>query len=304
VGHNGSVEASAPYLLIVTGLSGAGKTQAMKALEDLDFFCIDNLPPAFLPQLTTLHELAVDRGKRVAVAMDVRGGTMFGDLFRALDELRAMGTPYQILFLDSADDILVRRFSETRRRHPLHEGRTLFEQIAAERRTLADVRDRADLVVDTSHMTAHDLKSRLTRMVAGRDVERAMTVDVLSFGFKHGVPLDADIVFDARFLPNPYYEERLRPLTGLDESVVEFVFEHPEAGAFADDIVAMLRRWIPRYARSGRSRLTVAIGCTGGQHRSVALALRIAGQLGDLSDRVGVHHRDVQTPASVGGSGA
>jgi RNase adapter protein RapZ len=286
-----------PHLLIVTGLSGAGKTQAMKALEDLDFFCIDNLPPAFLPQLTTLHDLAVDRGKRVAVAMDVRGGTMFPDLFRALDELQSMGTPHQILFLDSADDILVRRFSETRRRHPLHEGRTLFEQIAAERRMLAEVRDRADLVLDTSRMTTHDLKARLARIVAGRDVERTMTIDLLSFGFKHGVPLDADLLFDARFLPNPYYEERLRPHTGLESNVAEYVFAQPEALEFVDDILRMLRRWVPSYARSGRSRLTVAIGCTGGQHRSVALAVRIAERLTDLSDTVGVHHRDLKAHA-------
>jgi RNase adapter protein RapZ len=287
-----------PHLLIVTGLSGAGKTQAMKALEDLDFFCIDNLPPAFLPQLTTLHDLAVDRGKRVAVAMDVRGGTMFPDLFRALDELQSMGTPHQILFLDSADDILVRRFSETRRRHPLHEGRTLFEQIAAERRMLAEVRDRADLVLDTSRMTTHDLKARLARIVAGRDVERTMTIDLLSFGFKHGVPLDADLLFDARFLPNPYYEERLRPHTGLESNVAEYVFAQPEALEFVDDILRMLRRWVPSYARSGRSRLTVAIGCTGGQHRSVALAVRIAERLTDLSDTVGVHHRDLKAHAA------
>ncbi len=285
---------SAPHLLIVTGLSGAGKTQAMKALEDLDFFCIDNLPPSFLPQLTTLHDLAVDQGQRVAVAMDVRGGKLFQDLFSALDTLQADGTPHQILFLDSADDILVRRYSETRRRHPLHEGRTLFEQIALERRMLAEVRDRADLVLDTSFMTAHDLKGRLSRMVVGRDVERSMTIDVMSFGFKHGVPLDADNVFDVRFLPNPYYDVVLRPQSGLDADVATYVLDRPEAQDFIADVVGMLRRWIPHYARSGRSRLTVAIGCTGGRHRSVAIAEYIAAQLGDLSDAVGTHHRDLR----------
>ncbi len=284
-------------LLIVTGLSGAGKTQAMKALEDLDFFCIDNLPPSFLPQLTTLHGLAVDRGKRVAVAMDVRGGKLFQDLFKALEALQEQGTPHQILFLDSADDVLVRRYSETRRRHPLHEGRTLFEQIALERRMLAEVRDRADLVLDTTHMTAHDLKGRLASMVAGRDLERSMSVDVMSFGFKHGVPLDADLVFDVRFLPNPYYELELRPQSGLDAGVAQYVFDQPEAIPFVDDVIALLRRWIPHYSRSGRSRLTVAIGCTGGQHRSVAIAERVAAQLGDLSDAVVTHHRDLRDTA-------
>jgi RNase adapter protein RapZ len=289
-----TLPAGTAQLLIVTGLSGAGKTQAMKALEDLDFFCIDNLPPSFLPQLTSLHDLAVDRGKRVAVAMDVRGGKLFQDLFKALDDLQEQGTPHQILFLDSADDVLVRRFSETRRRHPLHEGRTLFEQIALERRMLAEVRDRADLVLDTSRMTAHDLKGHLSRMVVGRDLERSMSVDVMSFGFKHGVPLDADLVFDVRFLPNPYYVEELRPQSGLDADVAGYVFDRPEAIEYVDDVIELLRRWIPHYSRSGRSRLTVAIGCTGGQHRSVAISERIAAQLGDLSDAVGTHHRDLR----------
>lgn len=283
-----------PHLLIVTGLSGAGKTQAMKALEDLGFFCIDNLPPSFLPQLTTLHEFAVDRGQRVAVAMDVRGGALFQDLFSALETLQEEGTPHQILFLDTADDVLVRRYSETRRKHPLHEGRTLFEQIAAERRMLAEVRDRADLVLDTTGMTIHELKGRLARMVLGRDLDRQMDVDVLSFGFKHGVPLDADLLFDVRFLPNPYYEEPLRPQSGLDQPVADYVFERPEAVAFVDDIIRLLRTWVPHYARSGKARLTVAIGCTGGQHRSVAIVERIARALDDLADQVSTHHRDLK----------
>jgi RNase adapter protein RapZ len=284
---------AAKALLIVTGLSGAGKTQAMKALEDLDFFCIDNLPAAFLPQLMSLQDLVAGDGRRVAVAMDVRGGTSFSELFAALAALEEAGTPHQILFLECADDVLVRRYSETRRRHPLHEGRTLYEQIAAERRLLAEVRARAHHVLDTSHITAHDLKARLASLVAGREVERSMTIDVLSFGFKHGVPLDADLVFDVRFLPNPHYEADLRPLTGLDERVAAFVLEGPEADAYLDDVCALVRRWAPSYARSGRSRLTVAIGCTGGKHRSVTLAERLAERLRDLADSVGTHHRDL-----------
>lgn len=280
-------------LLIVTGLSGAGKTQAMKALEDIGFFCIDNLPPRFLPQLTDLHGLAVDEGRRFAVAMDARNPGMFNDLFEALDALQELGTPQQILFLDCADDILVRRYSETRRRHPLTLGSSLFEQIAEERRLLAEVRDRADLVIDTSHMKPAELKARLARIVTGHSLEGNMMIDVVSFGFKHGVPLDADLMLDVRFLPNPYYEAALRPQTGLDSTVADYVLGQPDAGSWLDDALNMLQRWMPAYARSGRSRLTVAIGCTGGQHRSVALAEAVGGALSDAFPNVTIRHRDI-----------
>lgn len=282
-----------PHLLIVTGLSGAGKTQAMKALEDLGFFCIDNLPPAFLPQLTHLSELAVDRGQRIAVAMDVRGRSMFADLFAALDQLQAEGVPHQILFLDCADDVLVRRYSETRRRHPISEGHSLYEQIEAERRLLAEVRDRADLLVDTSQMSAHALKGRLGRIVLGRDVADSLDVDVVSFGFKHGVPLDADLLFDVRFLPNPYYDPALRPLTGLDAPVADYVMRQPETAAYLGELTTLLTRWVPLYARSGKARLTVGIGCTGGQHRSVTLAEELAKRLKREFEDVAAVHRDL-----------
>ncbi len=281
------------HLLLVTGLSGAGKTEAMKALEDLGFFCIDNLPPAFLPQLSSLQALAVDHGQRVAVAMDVRGRSMFSELFAALDQLQAEGVRHQILFLDCADDVLVRRYSETRRRHPIQDGHSLYEQIATERRLLAEVRDRADLVLDTTTMNAHALKARLGRIVLGRDVEMHLDVDIMSFGFKHGVPLDADLVFDVRFLPNPYYDPAMRPLTGLDPVVADYVFAQPETNRFVDEVTALLARWIPLHAAAGKARLTVAIGCTGGQHRSVAIAERLAQRLGESFEDVAAFHRDM-----------
>ena len=282
-----------PHLLVVTGMSGAGKTLAMKALEDLDFFCIDNLPPSFLPQLVNLQHLAADSGRRVAVAMDVRGGAMFADLFDALDTLQADSVPHQILYLDAADDVLVRRFSETRRRHPVEEGRSLFEHIAAERRILAGLRDRADLVLDTTGMTGHDLKHRLARIVAGRSLQEGLEVDVTSFGFKHGVPLDADLVFDVRFLPNPYYDLSLRPQTGLDAPVRDYVLAQDGAIEFIDDVASLVQRYLPRFADTGRPRLTVAIGCTGGQHRSVALAEGIAERLREGHPNVATYHRDM-----------
>ena len=286
------------HLLLVTGLSGAGKSEAMKALEDLGFFCIDNLPPAFLPQLTNLQALAVHHSHRIAVAVDVRGRSMFDDLFVALDQLQADGVRHQILFLDCADDVLVRRYSETRRRHPVQEGHSLFEHIAAERRLLAGVRDRADLVLDTTRMNAHDLKARLGRIVLGRDVTNALDVDVMSFGFKHGVPLDADLVFDVRFLPNPHYDPVLRPQTGLDAPVAEYVFAQPETTLVVDEILALLERWIPLHAAAGKARLTVAIGCTGGQHRSVAIAERLAQRLRERFEDVTPVHRDLEKNAA------
>lgn len=290
--------ANQEHLLLVTGLSGAGKSEAMKALEDLGFFCIDNLPPAFLPQLTSLQALAVHHQHRIAVAVDVRGRSMFDDLFVALDRLQADDVRHQILFLDCADDVLVRRYSETRRRHPVQEGHSIFEHIAAERRLLAGVRDRADLVLDTTQMNAHDLKARLGRIVLGRDVTNALDVDVMSFGFKHGVPLDADLMFDVRFLPNPHYDPILRTQTGLDAPVAEFVFAQPETTLVVDEILALLVRWIPLHAAAGKARLTVAIGCTGGQHRSVAIAERLAQRLRERFEDVTAVHRDLEKNAA------
>src|SRR5690554_4402860 len=240
-------------------MSGAGKTQAMNALEDLGFFCIDNLPPTFLPQLADLYATALEQERRVAVAMDARGQSVFADVFQSLDTLQGLNVPHQVLFLDCADDILIRRFSETRRRHPLRQDANLTEQIARERRILADVRGRADLVINTSLLKPADLKERLARMVTGRSFEEQMAVEVVSFGFKHGVPLDADIVLDVRFLPNPFYEPGLRPQTGLDEDVARFVMGHEDATEWLTDTVQYLRRWLPAYARTGRSRLSIAV---------------------------------------------
>jgi RNase adapter protein RapZ len=284
---------TAPHVLVVTGLSGAGKTLAMKALEDLGLFCIDNLPPQFLLPLTRLSELTEAHAQRIAVAMDVRGRSMFAALFGALDELHAAGIAHRILFLDCADDVLVRRYSETRRRHPIGEGRSLYEQIATERRLLAAVRERADLLIDTTHMTTHDLKARLGRLVLGRDVTESLDVDVMSFGFKHGVPLDADLMFDLRFLPNPYYDPALRHATGLDPAVAAFVMEQPEAQRVFAELRALLLRWVPLYAAAGKARLTIAIGCTGGQHRSVTFAEALAGALRERFRDVAALHRDL-----------
>ena len=285
---------SSEPLLIVTGLSGAGKTETMKALEDLGYFCIDNLPPSLLTQLSQLPALAADSHERIAIAMDVRGRSMFTDLFAALDVLRADGVLHKILFLDCADDLLVRRYSETRRRHPVREGHSLYEQIAAERRLLSKVRERADLVLDTTRINPRELKIRLGRLVLNQEVSIGIDIDVMSFGFKHGVPLDADLMFDVRFLPNPYYDTELRPLTGLDKPVADYIFLQPETNLFIDEICPLIERWIPLHAASGKARLTIAIGCTGGQHRSVAIAECVSKRLKKHFTHVLPFHRDLQ----------
>jgi|TARA_B110000196_G_scaffold296339_1_gene286621 UPF0042 nucleotide-binding protein len=285
---------SSEPLLIVTGLSGAGKTEAMKALEDLGYFCIDNLPPSLLTQLSQLPALTADSRERIAIAMDVRGRSMFTDLFAALDVLRSDGVLHKILFLDCADDLLVRRYSETRRRHPVREGHSLYEQIAAERRLLSKVRERADLVLDTTRINPRELKIRLGRLVLNQEVSIGIDIDVMSFGFKHGVPLDADLMFDVRFLPNPYYDTELRPLTGLDKPVADYIFLQPETNLFIDEICPLIERWIPLHAASGKARLTIALGCTGGQHRSVAIAECVSKRLIKHFTHVLPFHRDLQ----------
>lgn len=280
-------------LLVITGMSGAGKTQAMHALEDLGLFCIDNLPPTFLPQLADLYATAGEQDRQVAVAMDARGQGMFTDVLSSLGTLGQLGIPLKIMFLDCADEVLIRRFSETRRRHPMGNGRSLTEQIAEERRILADVRDRADVIIDTSSLKPADLKAGLARLVTGQDDVPLMAVELISFGFKHGVPLDADLMFDVRFLPNPFYVPELRPLTGLDPQVADFVLQQDQAAPWLDSTAAWLKEWLPAYAATDRSRLTIAIGCTGGQHRSVALAAALAERLADVRPPLTLRHRDV-----------
>jgi len=292
-------------LLLVTGLSGAGKTQVMKGLEDYGFFCIDNLPPSLLPQLTSLHLPASERGQRLAVAIDARGQELFAQLEGALRELDEAGVGYQVLFLDCADDVLVRRYSESRRRHPMRVGHSLYEQIEAERRLLANLRARATYVLDTSTLNVHESKQWLGERLLGSATADAMLIDIVSFGFKHGVPLDADLVFDVRFLPNPHYQLELQPLTGLDEPVATFVMTHPEAQRLLAELVELLARWIPLYAGSGKPRLTVAIGCTGGQHRSVTLAERLRERLARDFARVSSLHRDLpKAPRAANPRGA
>jgi UPF0042 nucleotide-binding protein len=278
-------------VVVVTGLSGAGRSTALRVLEDAGFFCVDNLPPALAPELLGL---AGQDGKlgRVGLGIDVRTGGFLNGAEETLSELERAGHVVQVIFLDCADDVLVRRFSETRRPHALSRTGDLHAAIARERERLAGLRARADIVIDTTEFSVHDLRHHLIDYI-GRDVGRpSMVVRLVSFGFKYGVPVHADLVFDLRFLPNPHFVDALRPKTGMDPEVAAYVLEAPETQEFLRHLRPLLDFALPHYAREGKAYLTVALGCTGGRHRSVAMAEELARQLGEGNEVV-VSHRDV-----------
>ena len=271
-------------LVIVTGLSGAGKSQAMKSLEDFGFACLDNAPPVLARPFIALSEEA--GYTHAALALDVRTLGPFGGAVAALDELEAAGLHAEVLFLDAEDETLIRRYSETRRRHPFgHDGVGLAEAIAAERASLAALRDRANLVWDTTRLTLGQLKDRIGTTLAGADARR-LRVSIVAFGFKYGVPLDADLVFDVRFLPNPNYVEGLRELTGADAPVAAYLEAIPDTEAFLARLFPLLDFVIPRYEHEGKSQVTIAIGCTGGRHRSVYLGRRLQRHLSETTGTV------------------
>lgn len=259
--------------LIITGLSGAGKTRAADVLEDLDYYCVDNLPVALM---TRFAELCLDtrgRYEKVALVTDIRDREGFGELPNTIEELRKMDCDVRILYMDADVPTLIRRYKESRRPHPLAEkGVSTEEAVHKEEELLAPIKRSADYVVNSSSMTLGVLQNRLFSLFAGEGRKRGLDVTVMSFGFKHGIPLDADLVFDARFLPNPFYVDELRPLSGLDRPVAEFVFSHPQTRSFLEKLEDMISFLLPYYIEEGKLTLTIAIGCTGGRHRSVALA--------------------------------
>jgi len=281
-------------LVLITGHSGAGKSEAIAAFEDNGYFCVDNLPPRMMGALGELFSLPGSGVERAAVVSDVRSGEYFDELLQVLDDLDAQGLHTQVLFLEANEEILTDRYKETRRRHPLApEGRAL-DGIRAERELLAPLRQRADLVIDTSTDTAAMLRRKIAEtMIAVEDEER-LAVSLLTFGFKNGPPRDADLTLDVRFLPNPHYEEELRPKTGLDPEVREFVEAGTLAGEFYGRLLPLLEFLVPAYVAEGKSHLTIAVGCTGGRHRSVTVAERIWSDLAQRDDViVRVTHRDI-----------
>lgn len=280
-------------LVLITGMSGAGRSEAIHTFEDLGYFCIDNLPPALIGQLVQLTALPGSRVRRIAVVCDVRGGSFFEELSGELDDLELIGHPFRILFLTADDKTLVRRFKETRRRHPLAELGSVADGIAAERRLVEAIRERADLIIDTSDLRPQELRAVIREKFVAAGRENQLAVTVTSFGFKYGLPIDADIVMDVRFLPNPYYIDRLRPKTGLERSVRAFVLDKPETGMFLERWRSLLELLLPNYLSEGKSHLSVALGCTGGMHRSVVLAERTAEFIRELGYPVTVSHRDI-----------
>lgn len=280
--------------LIITGVSGAGKSNTMKVFEDLGFFCVDNLPPALVPKFAELCLQSDGRIRRAALAIDVRGGEFFDDLFASLAHLEEMGFEYQILFLDASDEALVRRFEETRRKHPLAQAGGVLEGIRAERRRLQAVKERADKIIDTTNLSVHDLKQEIMEAFVRGGRQSTLTIGVVSFGYKYGIPLDSDLVFDCRFLPNPHYVEALRPLPGESPEVRRFVLSQPATQEFIRRLVDMMDYLLPQYLEEGKSHLTLAIGCTGGKHRSVVLADEMATFLKDRGYKVNLKHRDVR----------
>ena len=281
--------------VIITGLSGAGKSKAASFMEDMDFFCVDNLPAPLIPKFAELGMAGAGEYERVVLVTDVRGGPNFDGLFRALEALESMKCPCRILFMDAADETIIKRYKETRRSHPLAEECDSLEgAIALERARLAPLRERADHIIDTSNLSTAKLKGELRRLFAkGTADQGRMEVRVTSFGFKHGLPMEADLVFDVRFLPNPYYVAELRAHTGLEDGVRDYVFSSPQTEEFLHRLKDFVLWLLPRYEEEGKTALVIAVGCTGGHHRSVAIAHALADGIRAAGTPVSESHRDL-----------
>lgn len=279
---------------MVTGLSGSGKTAALKALEDLGFFCIDNLPVALLPKLAQLSLFSREMVTKVAIGMDSRESEFLERYIEAFEELDTLGTKVELVFLESDDEVLLKRFSETRRRHPLAKDRSVFEGICQERKLFAGIKERADISIDTSSMSVHDLKRTLWDYFKRETDEKQLQVTLLSFGFRNGLPREANIIFDVRYLPNPYFVSELKDKNGTNPDVFKFVFSSVEAEESFQKFRDILKYLLPLYEAEGKSYLTIAIGCTGGKHRSVAFVERLADALGDSERKIRVLHRDLR----------
>ena len=280
--------------VIISGLSGAGKSRAASAMEDMGFFCVDNLPAPLIPKFAELGMGGNGEYDRVVLVTDIRGGTNFEGLFQALDSLKAMKCEYRILFMDATDATIIKRYKETRRSHPLaEECASLAQAIELERKMLAPLREKADYIVDSSNLTLGKLRGKLRELFARGGETGDMEVRVTSFGFKHGILMEADLVFDVRFLPNPYYVPELRPLTGLDEGVRDYVFAAEQSREFLQRLTDFVAYLLPRYKEEGKTSLVIAVGCTGGHHRSVAVAHALAETFRQQNWPVTESHRDI-----------
>lgn len=281
-------------VVIITGMSGSGRTQAMHVFEDMGYFCIDNLPVGLILQIANAVGLNTGIGRHLAVTCDLRSQDLFGDLTDTLEELTAHELSYKVLFLDAADEVLIRRYNENRRRHPIaEEGESLSSAIVRERKGLQATRDLADLTIDTSNMLTNELRTIIRSEFAELSDQQLLEVHVFSFGFKHGMPVEADLLIDVRFLPNPFWDPQMRTLTGEDPMVRDFVLGNEVTKKFLEVWKQLLDVIMPGYITEGKSRVSIAVGCTGGQHRSVAIANATAAYLKELSYRVACTHRDL-----------
>jgi len=287
--------------VIVTGLSGAGKTEATKNLEDLGYFCVDNLPPKLIPKFAEACLQREGLINKIALVLDIRGGVFFDDIFESLDYLKRKEFKYEILFLEATDDVLVKRFKESRRSHPLARDGRVITGINQERKRLREVKQRADMIIDTSKYSIKDLREKMNEYYGdGKVIEKQLSVTVLSFGFKYGIPVDADLVFDVRFLPNPFYIPELKPYSGMDKPVSDYVINHEETKGFLEKLEDMIKFLIPNYIKEGKRQLIIAIGCTGGRHRSVAIANEIFERLTHSNYKVSLEHRDIHEDVNKG----
>ena len=282
------------YFLIISGMSGAGKSRAVATLEDLGYYCVDNLPISLIPRFAEICLAATERYERVALVTDVRAGGDFQQLFDSLDSIKSMGCDYRILFLNTDTPTLIRRYKETRRRHPLmSDGMSIEQAMRREEELLRPLRERADVVIDTTQMPAAKLRNELYRLFGDKSARGKLSVNVMSFGYKYGIPLEADLVFDVRFLPNPFYVPALKQKTGMDSEVYDYVFSFSQTRTFVEKLEGLLSFLLPLYAEEGKSTLVIAVGCTGGHHRSVSVARCLTAYLSSLGYPAFENHRDI-----------
>ena len=286
--------------VIVTGISGAGRGTSLRILEDAGYFCVDNLPISLIGKFAELIYSGASEFSKVALGLDIRSGRTLEELTAALEKLKAAGNKYEILFLDASDEVLVKRYKETRRNHPLAQDGRIIEGISEERRKLSFLKRQADYIIDTSSLLARELKQELDKIFVQNKDFKSLVITVLSFGFKYGIPNDSDLVFDVRFLPNPYYYEELKGLSGNDKEVQDFVMGFEVSHRFLDKLIDMIQFLIPNYVLEGKNQLVISIGCTGGKHRSVTLANKLYDRIQENSDyAVRIEHRDIEKDAIV-----
>lgn len=280
--------------IVITGISGAGKSLVAKYLEDSGFFCVDNLPPQLIPKIAEICCQEGSKTNKVALVIDVRGGELLNDLFPNLEALKSAGHSCEILFLEASDKTLIKRYKESRRMHPLAPEGKLLKGIQDERVMLQKIKEHADYVIDTSNLIPRQLKEEIENIIGGGNSSKKLIINVVSFGFKYGIPIDCDNVFDVRFIPNPYYVETMKKLTGKNEMVRNYVMNMPETVEFMRKLIDMLEFLIPNYIKEGKSQLVIGIGCTGGRHRSVAIGDELSRRLEENGHRVVVEHRDIE----------